>query len=161
MIGAWLAKNRWLVGGVAGVLILAGLVWAIVAGVNRMLDNARADGRAEVMAEWNADKAGRATARAELSAALAQAFHGLDGSLQGAIAKISSDGRDIRIRVDKEMTGDPRYYSADCSIGDGVRQQIDAARGLSRSAAPTRVRDGGVPASGAAVRLDLGEPGAE
>lgn len=159
MIWAWVVRNRWLVGGAVGLLALAGIAWAVVAGVNHMLDQARAAGRAEVQAEWNAEKAGAATARAELSTALASAFTRLDWSLQGAVAKISADGRSIRVTVAKEMANEPRYTSADCALTDGVRAQVDAARRLSGPSGAATVHSGGLPTSGAAVRLDLGGPG--
>lgn len=158
---AWLLKLPWKWIGL-GLAVLAA-IGAIVWGAKASLDDARnsglKQGRAEVQAKWDAEKAGRAQARAELSAALSEAFNGLDGTLQGTIRTLHANGQTIRVQVEKEMAGDPRYQSADCSLTDGVRAQIDAARSLSGPAAAAAVLSGGVPTSGAAVRLELGQPG--
>lgn len=137
--------------GLGALAVLAALVW----GAHALYQDIKQSGRDEVQAQWEAEKAGRALASAELSAALTQAFSGLDSSLQGAIKTISYKGRDITIRVKKELDNDPRYTSDVCSITPGVFEQINAARSLSNPAAASGVRDGGVPTSGAAVRLDI------
>lgn len=141
--------------GLGAALALAALVW----GAHALYQDIKQSGRDEVQAQWEAEKAGRALASAELSAALTQAFSGLDSSLQGAIKTISYKGRDITIRVKKEMDDDPRYSSVECELTDGVLGQVNAARSLSHPAAPSGVRDGGVPTSGAAVRFELGSTG--
>lgn len=143
-------------------LVGAGVALFFVMGVtlHRAKQDGLAQGRAEVRAEWDAEKAGRAKARAELGEALAEAFNGLDGTLQAAVGRITADGRTIRVQVEQELKNDPRYSSAECSLTDGVREQIDAARRLSGTSAPATLRSGGVPASGAAVRLEFGDAGA-
>lgn len=153
---------RWLAAGaglIALLLAAAGLVIAVRGMIGDARDSGLKQGRAEVQARWNAEVAGRALARAELSTVLAEAFNGLDGSLQRTLTKVSSDGQTIRVHLEKEMAHDPRYSSADCSLGDGVRDQINAARRLSGPAAAATVHSGGVPSSGAAVRLDIGGAG--
>lgn len=150
---------KWIALGIAALAAIG----AIVLGAKGALDNARTSGlkqgRAEIQARWDAEKAGAANARAELTSALGEAFTGLDGSLQRTIEKVSSDGQTIRVKVQQEMAGDPRYASADCSISDGVRAQVDAARRLS---GPAPVASGGsdsVSPSGAIVRFELGPSG--
>lgn len=137
--------------GLGAALALAALVW----GAHALYQDIKQSGRDEVQAQWEAEKAGRALASAELSSALTQAFSGLDSSLQGAIKTISYKGRDITIRVKKELDNDPRYSAPECELTPGVLEQINAARSLSNPAAASGVRDGGVPTSGAAVRLDI------
>lgn len=150
---------RWAFVAFAAALALIGLIGGTIWKVGAMMDDARAAGRAEVQAKWSAEKAGRAAASAELSAALAQAFNGLDGALQNTVRTIAWKGQDITVRVKKDLDNDPRYRSDACNLTDGVRREIDTARGLSGPARSAAVRDGGVPASGAAVRLELGDTG--
>lgn len=147
----FLSPYKWIAAGV-GVLLLVG---GIVFGVNHALDQARKAGRAEVQAKWNAEKAGAAKARAELSEALAEAFHGLDSSLQHTVRTISYEGRDITVRVQKEIDNDPRYRSAECSLTGGVQDGVNAARRLSADSPTATVRGGAVPTGGAAVRLEF------
>lgn len=137
--------------GLGALAVLAALVW----GAHALYDDIKQSGRDEVQAQWEAEKVGRALASAELSSALTQAFSGLDSSLQGAIKTISYKGRDITIRVKKELDNDPRYTSAACELTPGVLEQLNAARSVSHASTPTGVSDGGVPTSGAAVRLDI------
>ncbi len=151
----FLSPYRWIAAGVGVLLLVGGIVW----GVNHALDNARDAGRAEVQAKWNAEKAGAAKARAELSEALAEAFHGLDSSLQQTVRTISYKGRDITVRVQKEIDNDPRYRSAECSLTGGVQDAINTARRLSTDTPATAVRGGAMPTGGAAVRLEFGVAG--
>lgn len=153
-----LGAPRWLLI-LGATILLLGAIAAVIAGVNHMLDNAKQAGREEVQSDWNAEKAGRAQASAELSAVLAEAFNGLDGTLQDTIRNISVEGQDITIRVKKEMNNDPRYTAAECALTDSVRREINAARGLSRPTAPTPVHSVPVSDSGAAVRFELGDAG--
>lgn len=139
----------------AGVLLFALMGWTL----HRAKADGIAQGRAEIQRQWSAEKAGRANARAELSAALTQAFHGLDGTLQATVGKITADGRTIRVQVEQELKNDPRYTAAECSLSDRLRDEINAARGLSRPPGAADVRSVPVPAGGAAVRLEFGDAG--
>lgn len=141
------------------VLGALALIVALVMGVNHALSSAKQAGRDEVQAKWEAEKAGAATARAELSAALAQAFNGLDGSLQQAVRTLHARGADITVRVRKDLDNDPRYSSAACALSDRVLGEVNAARDLSRSPTPSGVTGAAVPTSGAAVRLEFGGAG--
>lgn len=157
----WLKTLPWKwIGLGLGVLLI---VVAITIGVKAALDDAyergEKSGKAEIQARWNAETAGRATARAELSSALVEGFHGLGLSFRDLATQINKSGDTILVQAGKEMANDPRYLSADCSLTDSVRAQVDAARGLSRSTTAAAGGSGSVSASGAVVRLDLGEPG--
>lgn len=149
---------RWI--GLAVAALAA--IGAIVFGAKGALDDARQSGlkqgRSEIQAQWDAEKAGRAEAAAELTNALVERLTGIDGRLQAIGAKLNERARVIREVVLKEMANDPRYSSADCSLSDGVRQQVDAARGLSNPAAAPASDPASLPSSGAAVRIDFGAP---
>lgn len=137
--------------GLGATLALAALVW----GAHALYQDIKQSGRDEVQAQWEAEKAGRALASAELSSALAQAFSGLDSSLQGAIKTISYKGRDITIRVKKELDNDPRYTAPECELTPGVLEQLNAARSLSHASTPTSGDSDSVPTGSYPVRLDL------
>lgn len=149
---------KWIGLGIGTLALLAGIFFGVKAALDGAYGRGEKAGQDAVQARWNAETAGRAQARAELSAALAEAFGGLDTTLQQTVSAIGTRGQEINLRLTKEMADDPRYQSADCSLTPGVLDQVNAARGLSGPAAPARVGDGGVPSSGAAVRLDLGAP---
>lgn len=164
----WLAARslfgapRWLL--LIGALVaLAGSVTALVMGFNHLVSSARESGlkqgRSEIQSKWNAEKAGREQARAELSEAMSEAITGFGDNMRRSVDVIYGKSRDINVRLKQEISNDPRYHSVECSLTPGVRDQINAARSLSKPAAPTGVHDGGVPTSGAAVRLDFGSPG--
>jgi hypothetical protein len=131
---SWLT---WKLGGyVLGTLgALAALVWA----VNTLLAHERQAGRDEVQAQWNAEKAGRAQAAAELTSTLSTSLSVLDKHVTDALASNNAKGQAISVNIAKEAQNDPRYVSADCSLTNGVRDQINAARSLSGPAGPVTV----------------------
>lgn len=137
-----------------------GAIAAIIFGINHMLARAKQAGRDEVRAEWNAEKAGRAQASAELTAALGESFNHLDRTLQKTVSLAAEQGQTIRTRVSQELKDDPRYSSAECALSDSVREAVNAARRLSAdpAAAAINIRSLSL-SSGADGRLvvDTGE----
>lgn len=147
----------WKIIGLSIVALIA--IAAIIFGVNRALENAKQSGRDEIQAKWDAEKRGAAEENVKLTTALSAAFNGLDGTLQNTIRTLHVSGQTITVRVKKELDNDPRYSDPGCSLTDGVRSEVNAARDLSNPAAPAPVRSGSVSSSGAAVRFEFGDAG--
>jgi hypothetical protein len=146
---------KWIGLAVAALVAIA----TIVTGVNIALSRAKQAGKDEVQAQWNAEKAGRAQASADLTAALSDSLGALDTSLQGALASTAAQGRTITNTIQKETIREPRYISADCSVTPGVFDQINAARGLSAPAPAASGSERGMPVSESADEPNSGSSG--
>lgn len=135
---------------IAGKLaVLAAIILAIgliVAGVNNWIDGIRESGRREVRAEWAAEKAGAAQAKAELEGALSATLAPMFDRLGRRIGAIDATAARINVTLPKEVASDPRYSDPRCTLTPGVREGIDAARRLSETAAPVGGDDDAVPA---------------
>ena len=139
----------------AVLLLLAAIVW----GVNHMLDSARQAGRDEVQAAWNAEKEGRARASAELTSALVLAIDGVSTKMGDAVKNIRVEGQTITVRLNKEIEDDPRYTAPECALTDGVRDDLNAARGLSHGPPTFSGVERAVPTGNAVARFDFSDAG--
>lgn len=133
----------WKLGGY--VLGALGALAALVLAVNALLAHERQAGRDEIQARWNAERAGRAQASAELTSGLSTALSVLDRHVTDGIAANAAKGQAISVNIAKEAQNEPRYTSADCALTGGVRDQINAARDLSGPAAAVTVHRSPVP----------------
>lgn len=132
---AWLAGlsiGKKIALGIALIGALAGLVW----GVNRLFDSIREDGRNEIRAQWNVEKAARASIKTEFTSAINAALTPQFDALADRVGNIDRAGSSISLNLPRALAEAPRYASADCSLTKPVLDQINQARALSASPQP-------------------------
>lgn len=111
----------------AAVAVAAALVW----GVKALVDSIKDAGRAEVRAEWNAEKAGRASVKAEVQQAIGAALTPQFDQLADRISAIDRTAATVSVRLPAAIAQAPRYRDPACALTDDVKGQINAARALS------------------------------
>lgn len=151
----WILLRRFWPVLAAGAAIGALLIWH-----DLQVRAARAEGRAEIRAEWAADKAARAESAVQITRAIIATHDGINRSLTARDEQIVAQGRDITIKLEREMAGETRYRSAECRLGGGVLQEINRARGLSAGSAAGLIGDDGVSGGGVAAGRRDGGAGA-
>lgn len=117
--------------GIGALVALLGAITALILAVHHYNESLRQDGRNEVQAKWDREKAVRATALAEFQVALGAALQPRFDALAQAIGSIDAKAATVNVALPKALAADPRYTSKDCGLTDPVRDQVNAARASS------------------------------
>jgi uncharacterized protein YidB (DUF937 family) len=113
--------------GIAFIAALAALTW----GINAIVHSLKQAGRDEVQAQWNADKAARAGAKADLQIALGAALQPRFDDLAQRISGIDTKAAEVNLKLPAAIAAAPRYRDPNCSLTPDVLGQINSARALS------------------------------
>lgn len=124
-----IGKKVAVVGGGLLALILAS--WLLVRAVSARDERLKQAGRDEVTASWNAEKAGRAQARADFQTAITAALTPQFDRLASTIGAIDTSAASINVRLPQAIAAAPRYTDPNCALTPEVRDQVNAARALS------------------------------
>ena len=127
-----------------------GLAAALLLGVHLLLVHERELGRAQIKAQWDAANVKQQQSLAAVQTSLQGVSQAIDGHLQAGVAGATSAGQAINVNIQRETANAPRYSNPDCSLTDGMRAQINAARQLSAPAADDQGTSGAMPPSAAA-----------
>lgn len=116
------------------LLLALGLGLVLVAMVQSFARSQRQAGRDEIKTAWDADRLARAEASAQITASLSTAVTGISDAIRANDERVIAEGRNITIKLDREMRNDPRYSAAGCAVTGSVLSQINTARRLSGGA---------------------------
>lgn len=117
--------------GIAAVLALAFLAVAM----HRLYEDVKQSGRNEILAQWNAEKAGQAQVQGQFQTALSGALRPMFDQLSGQIGTINAKAAEINVKLPQAIAADPRYRDPNCSLTPDALAQVNAARALSSGAA--------------------------
>lgn len=117
--------------GLAAVIALIAAVTALILAINAHDAAQRQAGRDEVMRDWNAEKAARASAVADFQIALGKALQPRFDALATQIGAIDGKAATIAVELPRALAADPRYADPRCDLTVAARDQINAARTLS------------------------------
>ncbi len=120
--------------GLGGLIALVLAVVGLVAAIGAHDKSVKQAGRDEVTAAWNAEKAGRASARAEVEHDIAGDVAARLDTLTGMIGGINGKAAQINVALPAAVRADPRYVDPRCMLTQPVLDQVNGARALSAAA---------------------------
>lgn len=118
---------KWLIGAVALISALAGLLWL----GSHVLDNARRDGRLAERTVWQERERAADLARSGVEAQMRSDMDARFNNMIALAGRISGTEAEVRVKLPPMIAASPRYASPDCSLTPGVLEQLNAARALS------------------------------
>lgn len=121
---------KWLLGAVALVGALGGLVWLY----GHQMDRARDDGATRERTIWQAREKARADVQAEVERGLATRMGQRFDDLTATLLNVRGREAEINVRLPQAIAAAPRYRDPECALTTDVLEQLNAARAL--TAAP-------------------------
>lgn len=119
---------KWLVGGIALVAALAGLLMI----GKRTLDDARASGRSEERAVWLDKERAADKVRADLEHSLGVQMTERFDKMTGLLVRAAQTEAQINVRLPQAIAAAPRYRDPNCALTPEVLGHLNAARALSQ-----------------------------
>lgn len=118
---------KWLLGAIALVAALGGLVWLY----GHQMDKARNDGMLAERTVWQAREQAATEARAAVEADLQRQMTARFDDLLTIVGRTQAAQAEIEVRLPDLLAASPRYTDEACALTPGVLDQLNAARALS------------------------------
>lgn len=117
---------KWLLGGIALVAALGGLVWLY----GHQMDKARDAGVLAERTVWQAKEAAAAAATADLERDLQAQMTARFDDLLTVVGRTKAAEAEINVRLPQLLAAAPRYADPRCDLTPEVTEQLNAARSL-------------------------------